>query len=377
MTEQEIIELLKNGEPFKGLAGVKVMGVEYEPWQTIPDKDARPDVAMSIEFSGTKVNLYGEIKTQITPRILGLTSSLLVRLNLNNLNRPYILICPFLSQESQKYCQGNNIGFIDMCGNIFINIPGTVLIQRLGQPNIFKEPRLLRNPFSGVSSRVVRVLLQLPNRIWSITDIYQELIEESFKQGRDKYFQISLSSVSKTIDSLEESLLVRRDGMKILVPEPKQLLFQWAEKYQQRYNWMRRSSWICNNPFGFDLKESLNGLKAQFSNAEFVVTGSAAASLTAPFVNIDRIDVYIMNSNAYDELRKFATTVEKGKGPDFLFFIPYDEGVAMYVQRIDTINTASNIQAYLDCYARGGRDAKQAEYLLTNIIEKEWAKKND
>jgi len=79
----------------------------------------------------------------------------------------------------------------------------------------------------------------------------------------------------------------------------------------------------------------------------------------------------------YNELRQFPSTVEKGKGPDFLFFIPYDEGVAMYAKMINGINTVSNIQAYLDCYARGGRDAKQAEYLLTNVIEKEWTKKND
>jgi hypothetical protein len=32
----------------------------------------------------------------------------------------------------------------------------------------------------------------------------------------------------------------------------------------------------------------------------------------------------------------------------------------------------SNIQAYLDLYARGGRDLKQADYLLTNAIEPHW-----
>lgn len=176
--------------------------------------------------------------------------------------------------------------------------------------------------------------------------------------------------------------------MKILVLDPKQLLFRWAEKYQERYKWMRRSSWLCNNPFGFDIKSSIKGLQDKFPSSEFKITGSAAASLTAPFVNIDRIDVFIMNYEAYDEVRKFAEKTELGKGPDFLFFIPYDEGVAMYSQIINDgatlsdiqtfrngINTVSGIQAYLDCYAQGGRDAKQAEYLLTNIIEKQWNKK--
>jgi hypothetical protein len=32
----------------------------------------------------------------------------------------------------------------------------------------------------------------------------------------------------------------------------------------------------------------------------------------------------------------------------------------------------SNIQTYLDLYARGGRDLKQAEYLLENVIAARW-----
>jgi hypothetical protein len=162
------------------------------------------------------------------------------------------------------------------------------------------------------------------------------------------------------------------------VPDPQQLLFRWAEKYQERYKWMRRSSWTCPNPFGFDLKSSIKGLLNQFPdpNIDIIVTGSSAASLTAPFVNIDRIEAYIMNDTTSEQLRAFAQKTEQGKGPEFRFFIPYDEGVAMYSQEIDETKAVANVQAYLDCYARGGRDAKQAEYLLTNIIEKEWAKKN-
>ncbi|MBI5359866.1 MAG: hypothetical protein HZA48_04705 [Planctomycetes bacterium] len=366
--------MLNKGEPFNGLSGIKVISIEPESWRNSPNISARPDVAICLDFSGTKILLYGEIKTQITPKILKEIAPWLIKFNLSNSTNLYILVCPYLPLESQKYCQENNVGFIDMCGNISIGIPGKVLIQRLGRPNIFKTPRLLRNPFSGVSSRVLRVLLNNPGRKWLVGDIYQELLKESLEQGRDKYFQISLSSVSKTIDSLDEALLVRRDGMKIAIPEPNRLLFKWAEKYQERYKWMLRSSWLCKNSFDFDLKTSLNGLMLKFPDADFVLTGSAAANFTAPFVNIDRIDVYVMNPGAYGELRKFAATDEKGKGPDFLFFSPYDKGVAMYSNRFDSIKTVSNIQAYLDCYAKGGRDAKQAEYLLTNIIEKRWMK---
>ena len=53
------------------------------------------------------------------------------------------------------------------------------------------------------------------------------------------------------------------------------------------------------------------------------------------------------------------------QGHDFVSFIyPYDAGVFMYASFDTSIPRVSNIQAYLDLYAQGGRDLKQADYLL-------------
>jgi hypothetical protein len=372
MIENEIIERINKGEPFIGLSDIRLLGnVEVKPKGL--DQSVRPDLAMSVEFNGVPITIYGEIKAQVTPMILKEIGPWLARLNSNNSNIWYVLICPFLSPESQKYCQENRVDFIDLCGNILIRIPGKVLIQRLNQPNLFKTPQLLRDPFGGSSSRVVRVLLNSPNREWSMTGIKEELGKESERQKWNDVFQLSISSVSKTIKSLEEELLIRRDGMKILIPDPRQLLFRWAEKYQARYQWMQRSFWAGKNPFGFDIKSSFSGLSAMFPDLSAVVTSSSAANIIAPFVNVDRIDVFIIPDLGSPDLRQLNN--EQGIGPDFLFMPPYDTGVFMYAREIDSVRIASDIQIYLDCYARGGRDAKQAEYLLTNIIEKQWNKK--
>lgn len=404
MTEQEIIERIKQGVPFKELSDIRVDGVEAEPQgYNLPDPQARPDVVMSIYFMGNRITLYGKIKTSVTPKALGDIGGWFAQFK-TLANIPYVLICPFLSPDSQKYCQENNIDFIDLCGNVLIRLKPGILIQRLGQPNIFRTRQLLRNPFIGASSRAVRVLLQspmprivdaesrkapipipkgqwwkVPRQGWSITDISKELIQESSRQNRNISFQISMSSISKTIESLEESLLIRRDGLKIQVPDPKKLLLDWAERYQKRYRWSRysREAWQCNNPFGFDVKSSIDGLLKEFPNLDVLVTGSASANFTAPFTNVDQIDVFILNNFEKQKLLDFTANTKQGKGPEFLFIYPYDQGVSMYAQEIEGVNIASGIQTYLDCYARGGRDAKQAEYLLTNIIEKEWDKKKD
>jgi hypothetical protein len=44
----------------------------------------------------------------------------------------------------------------------------------------------------------------------------------------------------------------------------------------------------------------------------------------------------------------------------------------MYSQLQDEIPVVSDIQLFLDLYARGGRDLKQAEYLLAKVIGPRW-----
>lgn len=69
-------------------------------------------------------------------------------------------------------------------------------------------------------------------------------------------------------------------------------------------------------------------------------------------------------------LRKLAE--RESSGPKLRLIYPYDMGVFLYSRREGGIPIVSNLQAYLDLYARGGRDLKQADYLLSNAIEPRW-----
>jgi hypothetical protein len=59
-------------------------------------------------------------------------------------------------------------------------------------------------------------------------------------------------------------------------------------------------------------------------------------------------------------------------GPEVRFVEPYDWGVFLYADVAMNIPVVSNIQAYLDLYAQGGRDQKQAAHLLENVIVPRW-----
>lgn len=367
VTEQEIIEALKANQPFRGLPDVRLAGLELQPRKGL----ARYDVAFRLESGANGVIVYGEIKNTCTPKTAQEIAPWLARIKAAQPDTAVAIICPALSPEAQAICIENKIDFIDLAGNISINVSGKFLLQRLGQKGQ-RLPRLQRNPYSGKSSRVLRVLLKRPQE-WTLTEIAKELERESQRNPvvRDS-FEISLASISKTLGSLEEELLVRRRNKLILVPEPRLTLLRWAEKYKERYRWRLRSSFKCPNPFGKDSRIVTKRLNQLIGSSGFAFTGAAAATITAPFVDVDTIDIFVSGKDIALRIREIKPTV--GVGPDLRVIFPYDIGVFMYADLNDDLPLVSDIQAFLDLFARGGRDFKQAEYLLQEKIEPSWRK---
>jgi len=96
-----------------------------------------------------------------------------------------------------------------------------------------------------------------------------------------------------------------------------------------------------------------------------------AASTEAPYVDIDIIDIFLAPTNDNSKLQSLKT--EPFVGPALRFIAPYDDGVFLYSNRVGKALVVSDVQAYLDLYARGGRDLKQAEVLLKTTIQRRWA----
>ena len=219
---------------------------------------------------------------------------------------------------------------------------------------------------------MLRVLLEKP-KPWTLTGIAKELQAETNRIARafsteQVDFMIRLGTISKALTSLEEQLWIRRQGSSILVPEPRRLLVAWAEKYKERYRWRLRSSFKTVNPFGGTLLEINNGLKPLL-RSPYAFTGAAAAT-DAPFIDVDTIDLFFASGKDDAKLRQLDERSESG--PELRFIYPYDAGVFLYARTGVSVPMVSNIQAYLDLFARGGRDLKQADYLLTNAIGPGW-----
>ncbi len=372
-TEAAIVRALKDQVPFVQLPGIQVSDVV----------DSRPfDVRFDLESGTNKVRVYAEIKQSISPRQLENIAPWIARLKAIEKDAAFAIVSPALSPQAQTFCIEAGIDFLDLAGNISINVPGKFVLQRTGQRSkgvveSTEAPRDV-NVFSGRFSRILRVLLQNP-RNWTLTEIAQELERESrdnsLLKGAEadgdssRSFAVSLGTISKALRTLEDQLWIRRRGSQVLVPEPRRLLDAWAAKYRERYRFRLRSSFTCPNPFGQDLTVISNGLRS-ISIGPFAFTGPAAANVRAPFLDLDKADVYLSSLDQAEKLR--APSKRAADSPPLRFLAPYDLGVFMYAKQFDDIPVVSDIQAYLDLSARGGRDQKQADYLFEKAIEPTW-----
>jgi hypothetical protein len=371
--EAYVVQALKDQVPFVQLLGIQATDVV----------DSRPfDIRFDLESGTNKVRVYAEIKQSISPRQLENIAPWIARLKAIEKDAAFAIVSPTLSQQAQAFCIEAGIDFLDLAGNISINVPGKFVLQRTGQRSkggveSTEGPREV-NVFSGRFSRIVRVLLQNP-RSWTLSEIAQELDRESRDNsvlagvGEDgvsiRSFVVSLGTISKALRTLEDQLWIRRRGTSALVPEPKRLLLAWTAKYRERYRSRLRNSVTYRNPFGQDLTAISNALES-LEIPKFAFTGPAAANFRAPFIDLDTIDVYLSSPYSAENLKDLAN--RKADGPPLRFLEPYDLGVFMYGKRSDRIPTVSDVQAYLDLIARGGRDQKQADYLFEKAIEPMW-----
>ena len=370
--ENTIAEALRNQIPVRALPGVSIANVQEQPEQPF-------DISFDLLSGPNQIRVLGEVKPTFSPRVLEEIGPWIRRLKSLRTDVAVAVIAPQLSSQAQTFCIENGIDFLDLAGNVFINVPGKFTLQRNGMRAsaefaVPSQSARTANVFSGRFSRVLRVLLQQP-RPWSISEIARELEKES-TQFRERFpdtdvdFTISQGSVSKAITGLEEQLGVRRRGTAIVVPEPARLLQQWADKYKERYRWRLRSSFQTGNPFGSDLTKIADGISPLLQGV-YAFTGAIAATKDAPFIDIDIVDVFA-TSGASDAMGLRSLKSQASSGPPIRVITPYDAGVFMYSNLFEKALVVSPVQAYLDLYARGGRDLKQAEYLLDNVIQQQW-----
>ncbi len=134
-----------------------------------------------------------------------------------------LLIAPFLSEKALEYLISEKVSGLDLSGNGVIYVPGEMFVYRTGKENKFPSNAPIKNVYRGVSSLISRVFLAKPEYS-AVGDVLNEIKERSGKT--------TFATVSKVLKSLEEELIISRNGGIRLIDEQK-LLKNLRENYER------------------------------------------------------------------------------------------------------------------------------------------------
>ena len=140
-----------------------------------------------------------------------------------------MLFLPFLSEGQLKEMEREGISGIDLCGNSVVIVPGIFAVFRSGGKNRFSSSAPIKNVYRKNSSMVGRVFLARPG-YETVQEICSEINQRNMLVNSWDKRPMSLSTVSKSLKTLGEDLIVERTGIIRLLQSDK-LLEKLSENY--------------------------------------------------------------------------------------------------------------------------------------------------
>ncbi len=298
-------------------------------------------------------NTYRFIVVPCTYPYPSFIESILKKSNLTKQN--LLLLATYFPPGSQDYLIKKNVNFADLSGNCYIerkrqntNKSNSFSIEIRDKPNRYPALQMAVDIFSKKSSRIVRSLLQnYPNTLKAL--------------DLAKTAEVSPALVTKATKAIEEMGFItiqKRVGIRLI--EPDLLLDEWASRYSMKKNRIIGKYYCQINPRGNLVSKAWSLL----SKKKVILTGTAGASMLAPFADVTIVELYIK-----DFLDNVNGIVPVERGENIRIYEPYDEGVFDFVQKKNNFKIAGNIQLYLDLMATPTRGKEQAAFLRERLIK--------
>lgn len=300
-----------------------------------------------------KMVLVVEVKNNGQPRMARDAVNQLIRYRNTYPNAYFIFMAPYISPQAADICLKDGIGYLDFAGNCYLAF-GQVFIEQTGKPNPFRTRRELVSLFSPKSSRILRVLLNNPGRVWKTQDLADEA-------------RVSLGQVANVKKLLlDRESITKQDGFSLTAPW--MLLEEWANVYTYRKNEVRNFYSLKSIP---EIESDLAQV-CKAKGIEYALTGFSGAARFAPAVRYSRAMAYVYNTR--EDVPSLLNLKEVESGANVTLLGPYDEGVFYGAQVVDDIRIVSPLQIYLDLKSYKGRGEEAAEVLLRDVIKPKWSK---
>jgi hypothetical protein len=256
---------------------------------------------------------------------------------------------------------------VDLCGNGVIIVPGKLYVERSGQRNQFPSSAPIKSVYRRKSSLVGRVFLARP-QYPRIGDVVAEINRRNILaawQGR----AITFGTVSKVLRTLEDDLILGREGSSLRLLQADKLL----EKLSMNYTPPKTPDIINWRIAMTDASASsiMGILSGAFQGAvPAVVTGTSSVSMYAVMQGKDTISIYCPDPEGWLANVPGSRT---DRFPTISVIRTDDASVYFDARRESGLVWASPVQTYLELKMGDKRDQDTAlqvrDLILSGVQE--------
>jgi len=318
----------------------------------LSEGNLRPDLAARITLPEGEQRILLECKNVGEPRVARNAVNQILRYLERYPDYYGVFVAPYISPRSAEICSKEGIGYLDFAGNCRLCF-GKIYIERKGTGNPFAERRDLRSLYSPKASRILRVLLNDPKRVWKV----EGLVEEA---------DVSLGLVSKVKALLRDREWIGEQVDGFALTEPEALLQEWSQNYRFSKNDVRDFYSLKSVP---EIELQIADVLAQRS-VKYALTGFSGAARLAPLVRYQRVMAYV--DDTQEDVASLLGLKKVTSGANVSLFTPYDHGVFYGTREIGGILVASSVQIYLDLIGYRGRGEEAAKELFGQVIRPRW-----
>lgn len=321
--------------------------------------DRRLDALVEVSWQDGTARFAVECKSLSTPKAFQEGLSLLKAWPLPKGCRP-MLFQPFLSELQLQELEREGISGIDLCGNGVVIAPGRFAVFRSGEQNRFPSSAPIKNIYRKNSSMVGRVFLLRPS-YGTVQEIGAEINQRNLLVNRWDRKPMSLSTVSKSLKTLAEDLIVERNGV-IRLLQPDKLL----EKLRENYVSPKVKERVrLKVPEGSGTVRELLLRQSQALRLPLVAAGTSSVGQYAVMQRGDLLSVYCPR---LEMLLERLSGSQSERFPNLELVETEDETVYFDARQQRDFWWASPVQVYLELMAGDKRDQETAEQVKSFLL---------
>jgi hypothetical protein len=316
-------------------------------------EDSSFDVAIRVRPAAGRqtILLLVEVKTRVTPQeLLGLLPRLR---ELRRRGHP-VLCSPLISPRVAELCREHGIGYLDAVGNCNFGDRG-LFLHIEGRESRVRNAVRTGDPFALKSSRITRLLLSDPHRLWQL----QELARDA---------RVSLGLASRVKTRLVQEALAEIREHRVTVRDPAALLNAWAKRYDPPQGW---SMYVMEEATRLEhrIAEWCN-----LSATAYALAGFSGAWHVAPMVRpvVSTVYVDLRDEQARELFMKQVSAREVPSGGNLTLWIPPDDYTLYGSRELGGLTVVSPLQLYLDLSSMAGRGAEAAREVFDKEIRPRW-----